>query len=156
METIHVPGFGPVDIRHAVLDFNGTIARDGRLIAGVRERIDELSGLIPFHIITADTFGSVKRELDGLDVILAVIADRNQDQCKADYVQHLGPEHVLCAGNGINDRLMLKQARIGVAVLGDEGLAADALLASDLVIKDILDLFGLLKSPNRLIAGLRT
>ena len=37
-----------------------------------------------------------------------------------------------------------------------EGMAVAAMTAADIVVRDILDLFGLLSVPNRLIAGLRT
>ncbi len=30
--TIDIPGFGKIDIKHVVFDYNGTIARDGELI----------------------------------------------------------------------------------------------------------------------------
>ncbi len=50
---------------------------------------------------------------------------------------------------------MLKEACIGIAVLGDEGLSSACLLASDLIVKDVLDLFELLAVPQRIIATLR-
>jgi soluble P-type ATPase len=59
-------------------------------------------------------------------------------------------------GNGANDQLMLQHAAIGIAVLQEEGLATAALSAADLVVKDILDVFALLKTPERIMATLRT
>jgi soluble P-type ATPase len=50
---------------------------------------------------------------------------------------------------------MLKQAAIGIAVLQEEGLAAGALAAADLVVKDILDVFALLDTRERIMATLR-
>lgn len=43
----------------------------------------------------------------------------------------------------------------GVAVLQEEGLATAALFAADLVVKDILDVFALLETPDRIMASLR-
>lgn len=153
---ITIPGFGGTCIAHAVFDYNGTIARDGRLINGVRQGITEFSNQLTFHVITADTFGFVKRELRDLPVVLTVIPKGEQDQKKLDYINALGPRETLAVGNGANDCLMLEKARIGIAVLGEEGLAVSSLTAADLAVKNILDVFGLLRVPERLIASLRT
>jgi len=59
-------------------------------------------------------------------------------------------------GNGANDRLMLKEAAIGIAVLQEEGLAVTSLLAADLLVKNVLDVFGFFRTPDRLRASLRT
>jgi soluble P-type ATPase len=58
-------------------------------------------------------------------------------------------------GNGANDEQMLKHAILGVAVLGTEGLATRTLIASDLLVSSVLDLFAYFERPNRLVASLR-
>jgi soluble P-type ATPase len=62
---------------------------------------------------------------------------------------------VVAVGNGRNDRLMLEAAALGIAVIGDEGLAADAMQACDIVVRHIADALALLEDPRRLIATLR-
>lgn len=156
MIHIDIPGFGTVDIRHVVLDYNGTIAQDGKLIPGLGGAMTALSQLVEFHVLTADTFGSVKKELEGTACRLNIISNTDQDIKKQDYVLSLGAENTLAAGNGANDARMLKAARIGIAVLLKEGTAFGAMQSADLIVRDIMDLFGLLKVPERLIAGLRT
>ena len=74
---------------------------------------------------------------------------------KADYVRTLGAEHVIAIGQGANDAAMLKTAAIGIAVLGDEGLAVEALVSADLVAASIYDALNLLEFPTRLVATLR-
>jgi soluble P-type ATPase len=59
-------------------------------------------------------------------------------------------------GNGRNDRLMLKAAALGIAVLQKEGAAASALAAADLVLPNITDALDALEHPLRLIASLRS
>ncbi len=61
----------------------------------------------------------------------------------------------MAVGNGVNDALMLKHARLGVAVLGEEGMALPALMSADVMIRHILDLFAFFENPKRLIATLR-
>ena len=50
---------------------------------------------------------------------------------------------------------MLKAAALGIAVIGHEGAAFEALAAADVVTHDIFDAIGLLLNPKRLIATLR-
>jgi soluble P-type ATPase len=50
---------------------------------------------------------------------------------------------------------MLKAAAIGIAVLGEEGLAVEAMSAADLVIDDPIRALALIENPKRLIATLR-
>ena len=155
MIQVTIPGDKEIKIAHVVFDYNGTIARDGKLLAGVKEGIAAFSEQLTFHVITADTFGSVAKELQGVKALLTVIPKENQAEAKCDYIETLGSEETLGVGNGANDCLMLKAAALGIAVLGDEGLAAASLASADIVLKDILDLFGFFKRPERLIATLR-
>jgi soluble P-type ATPase len=64
-------------------------------------------------------------------------------------------EHVVAFGNGKNDRRMLKAARIGIAVSEGEGCAVDALMASDIHVRSVLDGLNLLLNPKRCKATLR-
>jgi soluble P-type ATPase len=138
-----------------VFDYNGTIATDGILIPGVKEAIQALSGRAACHVITADTFGFVTDQMADIDCEIVIIPPGNQARCKQDFVAGLGAQNTLCAGNGANDELMLKDAALGIAVLQEEGLATAALFAADLVVKHILDVFALLDTPERLMATLR-
>lgn len=40
---------------NALLDFNGTLAHDGRLIDDVAERLRSLAVLLDLHVVTGDT-----------------------------------------------------------------------------------------------------
>jgi hypothetical protein len=68
-------------------------------------------------------------------------------------VQSLGTEWTVCIGNGRNDHLMLEAAALRIAVLQQEGTAAEALTA-DVMVPDILAALNLLLQPRRLIATL--
>ncbi|WDP89529.1 MAG: ATPase P [Desulfobacter sp.] len=150
-----IPGSGELAIRHMLFDYNGTLAVDGNPVPGIREKINAHSRDLDFHVITADTFGTVEQALQGVDCRVVTIPEADQDKAKADYLETLGPGATIACGNGANDELMLKKAALGVAVCLDEGMNTRALLASDLVIKDIMDLFGYLENPGRLVACLR-
>jgi soluble P-type ATPase len=150
-----VPGRLPLTLSHLVLDYNGTLATDGRLHLGVAERLVALSGRIDLHVITADTFGLAAVELGSLPVTLQVIGAGNQANDKLALVTSLGAGGVMAVGNGANDEHMLKAAALGICVLGAEGAATPTLLASDIVVRSAVDALDLLLHPGRLAATLR-
>jgi len=155
LETI-IPGHKTLLLSYLVLDYNGTIACDGRLINGVRERLEELSKSLSIHILTADTFGSVQKEMTGIPCEVVVIGKENQTQAKADYVRQLGLQKTVTVGNGRNDALMLKEAVLGIAVIQEEGATVETLMAADIVTRSILDALDLLLHALRLTATLRS
>jgi len=157
MLEIHIPGEArPINLSHLVLDYNGTVACDGRLISGVGGRLETLSTRLEIHILTADTFGSVREALAGVPCRLSIIPREEQAQAKLRYVEHLGLSGCVCVGNGRNDRLMLREAALGIAVIQAEGAAMTAVLAADVVTFGILDALDLLLHPLRLMATLRS
>jgi len=69
-------------------------------------------------------------------------------------VHELGAQNCVCIGNGRNDRLMLKEAVLGIALRQQEGVALAALaalLAADIITGSIIDAL----DPLRLIASMR-
>ncbi len=154
--NIDIPAFGNVQIRHVVFDYNGTIAVNGSLLEGVKDGIRRYSSALAFHVVTADTFGSVERMLDSVECRVQVIKAANQGQQKKKYVEALGASQVMSIGNGANDSEMLKVSRIGISVLQAEGMAVSALLNADLVVNNVLDVFEFFQCPERLIATLRS
>jgi soluble P-type ATPase len=156
MIEISVPGYRTFRFRHLVLDFNGTLALDGELLDGVRERLIELSASLELHVLTADTHGHAASRLEGVPCRVEVVPADNQSEAKRDYVTRLGPEAAVCVGNGRNDRLMLQEAALGIAVLQEEGAAVETMNAADVVVPDIQAAFSLLEHPLRLVATLRS
>ena len=155
MIELDVPGRGLIQLEHLVTDVNGTIAKDGRLLEKIARPLVGLKDRLQIHLITADTYG----RQDNIDLMLALKAVRlkgeNQAEQKAEYVRSLGADKVVAIGNGANDALMLKEAAIGIAVMGDEGLAVEALQSADIFIHSALDALYLLEFPTRLVATLR-
>jgi len=152
---INIPRGEKFEIKHIVSDYNGTIALDGKLVEGVAELINELSKDIKFHVITADSFGSVEKELGGINCEVFKIGPGDQDKAKAEYVKKLGSDNVVALGNGKNDFLMLGEAVLGIGILYHEGICTKTLLASKIVCSNPIDALEYFKNPKRLIATLR-
>jgi len=155
MIDIRIPGFKQVTVEHLVLDFNGTLACDGILAEGVRELLVRLSRDLQIHILTADTHGNAAAACEGLPCRLVVLPQGAQDVAKRDYVRNLGPARTVCVGNGRNDRLMVKEAAIGIAVIGEEGASAETAAAAHAVCRSPREALSLLADPRRLVATLR-
>ncbi len=156
MVQIDVPGGEVFRLEHLVADYNGTLAADGWLLAGVAERLRRLSFYLQLHVVTADTFGRVREQLQGVPCRLEVLAASGQAEAKRCYVQALGAAACVAMGNGRNDARMLEAAALGIAVIGEEGASAEALRGARVVCRDALSALDLLLSPLRLKATLRS
>jgi P-type E1-E2 ATPase len=156
MIAIDIPGQGSYEFVRLVLDVNGTIAEDGELIPGVKERLARLQRDVEIVMITADTHGqqlAIDRQLD----LEAIRTEEGKPEAwqKAEVVRRLGSDGTVAIGNGANDAQMLKVAALGIAVVGPEGASAAVLGTADVVTRSILDALDLLIIPRRLVATLR-
>lgn len=155
MLAIDVPGFGDLRLEHLVLDYNGTLAEDGKLVDGVALMLRALSAKVMIHVITADTFGRAAEELAGLPLQLVVIGTADQAEAKLEFVRALDANRVVAVGNGRNDRKMLEVVALGIAVVQREGAAQVTVSNADVICPGIVQALQLLQHPLRLTATLR-
>jgi soluble P-type ATPase len=152
---ITVPGRGSHTIEDLILDLNGTISVDGRLVRGVKEKLRELSRELEITIVTADTNRNAESLLADLPVRIHTIRENQESEQKLAVVLEKGKEKTVSIGNGCNDVSMLRESAIGICVVGKEGASPEALVASDVVVPSINDALDLLLKPHRLRATLR-
>lgn len=157
MITVDIPGFKKekLALKNLVLDFNGTLAVDGKLIDGLKDKLNVLSEKLQLHIITGNSYGTAEQELKGISCKLILLSAKGQQQEKEKYITALAADSV-SIGNGRNDLLMLRQSAIGIAVIQKEGVAAQTLATADLLCNTIFDAIDILNNPVRLIATLRS
>jgi soluble P-type ATPase len=155
MFTIDIPGWGNMDIENILLDLNGTLATDGKIPSEVKERINSLSHKAKIYIITADTQGTASEETSDMEVELLKVSEEDSTEVKFRVLEPLDPTRTVVIGNGNNDQRILKEAALGIAVLGDEGMSVSAMRNADLVVKNISDALDLFLKPKRLTATLR-
>jgi P-type E1-E2 ATPase len=155
MLEIAIPSRAALRLEYLVLDVNGTIALDGQLLPGIGERLDRLGELLAVWLVSADTQGTLASLADSLKVKARLLQPGDEAAQKAALVAELGADQVVAIGNGANDAAMLRQAALGIAVLGGEGLAAACWQAADVVVPDVGAALDLLLRPRRLIATLR-
>ena len=155
MIELRIPGRGALQIEHLVTDVNGTLAIDGQLISGLKQRIASLRDRVTVHLLTADTHGQQSLIDEHLDLKAIRIQPGDEAVQKAEYVRSLGSNAVVAIGQGANDSAMLKEAALGICVMSQEGAAVETLLAADLVVPDIFAALDLLEKPLRIVASLR-
>jgi soluble P-type ATPase len=156
MMNLTIPGFGELALSHAVFDYNGTLAVEGYLIEGLKQRLNILSECLHIHVVTGDSYGHAKNELKDINCKLTILSAENQGIAKRNYLRELNPIQAVAIGNGRNDIMMLKEAALAIAVIGKEGLASQCLLEADLIMPDIFSVFDTLHQARRLTATLRS
>lgn len=152
---IDIQGWGNVMIENIVIDLNGTIATDGRISTEVKEKIKTLSHKVKIYVLTADTQGMADKEISDMNVELIKIPGEDSKREKFEFLKTLNLEATVAIGNGSNDQLILKEAALGIAVLGDEGMSFSTMKNADIVVKNILNALDLFLKPKRLTATLR-
>jgi len=155
MFSVDIPGFGSLMLEHFVSDFSGTLSEDGTLLDGLREKLNELSGIMQIHIVTSDTFGKARDELKGVLCALHLLDGHDHTMQKELYIRQLGADSVVSLGNGNNDVRMLQASRIGIAVCLKEGCSLEAVKAARIIVRSPMDAIDLFLCPERLIATLR-
>lgn len=155
MMNLEIPGSGTLHIENLLLDYNGTLALDGSLLPGVEDLLNELSANFRIHIITADTFGNAASELKNVNCTFIKLGTSGQTEAKLKYLTDCGRDVTACIGNGKNDRLMLKESVLGIALIQGEGACTGTLLDSDIVCTDIFSALEFFRKPARLVATLR-
>ena len=152
---IEIPHYKKLVLKHLVLDYNGTLAKDGTFIKDTKHLLASLGEHYTLHVITSDTFGTVEAQLEGLSITVKILKSDDHTGEKSDYIQALGAKQCIAIGNGSNDMLMLENAKLGIALIGDEGCSTRTLKSSDVICTNICDALELILNSKRLIATLR-
>jgi len=155
MIRIEIPGGEEIKIKHIVFDVNGTLALDGTLLPEVSSLLMELRERTNIHLLTADTHGKHAKIDQQLGMTAPRVKAGKEAEQKAEFLINLGQDQSAAIGQGANDSLMLKEARIGICVLSEEGTALETLLQADLVTPNINTALSLFIHPTRLVASLR-
>lgn len=156
MVQVDIKGFGLLDLQYLLLDYNGTIAHDGDILPGVGDLITTLSSNLEIIILTADTYGTCTAKMREFSCTVHVINENDEIAAKCDFLHSLGAKNCAAIGNGRNDRCLLAESAVGVAVIQGEGAAVSALTSADLIAPDIHTALDLFLNPTRLVASLRS
>jgi|YNPNPStandDraft_1061719.scaffolds.fasta_scaffold35054_2 soluble P-type ATPase len=152
---LDIPGYGILEIHHIVLDLNGTLATDGVIPQTVTAKIAELSKYFRVVVTSSDTYGNLQELADHLGIEAYSLKSNDASDEKRDLISFIGAQHTIAIGNGYNDAKMLKEAAIGICVIGKEGANRKALENADIIVTSIEDALDCILKPKRIIANLR-
>lgn len=146
---MEIPNYGRIEFRAVLFDLNGTLGESGKVEEEVKHLLERLADKYTVVVLSADTFGTLE-EFRGLPVRIERVSSGAE---KAEIAK--GYEPYIAVGNGNNDVAMLEGAELAFCVIGPEGATTDALLASDVVVRDVKDAMAMLLDERKLIATLR-
>jgi P-type E1-E2 ATPase len=155
MIEFQVPGMGKVEIKNVVFDLNGTLSMNGTISQDVEKKIRQLSQRVNVFILSSDTRGNLKELAEKLGVNYRRVSSPPENVAKEKFVEELGSENTIAVGNGKNDELMLKKAKLGIAVIGEEGACSSAILNADIIVINPLHALELIMDPQKIVATLR-
>lgn len=84
---LDIQNVGIIDIKNIVLDFNGTIAKDGKVYEEIKDKIINLSKNFNIYVLTSDTHGNAAKELTNLPVKLHILKTSNHTNEKEAFVK---------------------------------------------------------------------
>ena len=155
MIRLDVPGRGTCEFENIVLDLNGTLSVDGKIHPKARDKINLLATRTTIYVVTADTRGRAAQILRKLKAETVLLSGHNTSHEKAEFIRAIGPDRTIGIGNGYNDHLMVKEAALGLCIIGKEGASAETVKNADVILPDVLDALDFLLSPLRSKATLR-
>jgi soluble P-type ATPase len=142
-----------LELSTVIFDLNGTLTVHGELLDGVAERLRRLRAQMQVLLVSSDTYGT----LDAVAEHLGVPARRARDAAdKAAVLAEVGAASCVGVGNGNNDLLLLRDAALGIVVVGQEGAAPALFAVADIVCSSAVDALDLLLDPQRIGATLRS
>lgn len=150
--TISYPDGKTQTFESLFIDYNGTLAKEGCLLHGVKQKLRLLSPYVNIFVLTADTFGTVKKELGDLPIKIMTVSNGTE---KAEFLKKHGRGNAIAIGNGNNDVAMFKESQLSIGIIGPEGFAPKLMEESTIIVHSIINALELLLVPKCITATLR-
>jgi soluble P-type ATPase len=146
-------GVGEITLDTIILDLNGTLAVDGKLVEGVITRIEKLKELgFKLWLFTGDQRGTAAMQARELGIELMFAKNTSE---KAECAKKCNFETTVAIGNARIDIGTFENARIKIATLQKEGIHAGIIPHIDIIIPSINDALDLLINPDSFNATMR-
>ena len=152
---IEIPGYKTMDLKYLILDYNGTIAKDGIIPESVKERLKKLSRIYEIYVLTADTHGTARKMCEGLPLKIQTFPGNAAAEEKRKIIEQLGGKQCIAVGNGRNDLPMCRIAELSVGIIEAEGAYGRLIANVDICTRSIEEALDVLAMPKRMVATLR-
>lgn len=148
-----IPGIGTLEITTLVLDLNGTLSVHGKIVPGVKERLDQLKNLgINVILFSGDHRGNGQEMSDELGIVFKKAGSQEE---KEKLFLELDTEKTAAIGNARIDNGKFKHAKLSIATLQAEGIHTGILKYVDIIVPNINDALDLFIDSSSLEATMR-
>jgi P-type E1-E2 ATPase len=129
-----------------LLDLNGTLSVNGKIVKGSKERIKKLKKMgFQLVMLSGDSRGNAKKIAKELG-IECIITKSSKEKKKA--IKQFNRKECIAIGNARIDIGMLKHAKISMLTLQIEGIHTGAIKYADIIVPSILDAFDIFIKPH--------
>ena len=149
MISIQRPGQPPIDIEYLLIDYEGTLASDGRVHPKAKDKINLLSKRVKIYILAKSERERVEETLRRVKADLFYVTEGEASKQKLDLLLNLGAPRTVVIGNGVDDLPIMEEAGLGLCVIGREGASSEIIGKADIVFINILDALDFLLKPLR-------
>jgi soluble P-type ATPase len=146
-------GVGEIELNNIILDLNGTLAVNGKLVGGVKKRINKLRELgYKVYLFTGDQRGTATVQAQELGI--EVQRASNTEEKRA-LTKQLNGEQTVSIGNARIDIGTFEPVKLRIGTLQSEGIHTEILKYIDILVPSINDALDLLIDPNIFNATMR-
>ncbi len=149
MILIERPGQEPLEIDHLLIDFEGTLAMDRRVHPKAKDKINLLSKRLKIYIFVKEEKERAEEVLKKVKAEIIFLNKGEASKQKLELIQSLGSFRTAVIGNGIDDLSIIKEAALGMVILGKEGTSGALIQIANLVFTDVIDALDFLLKPLR-------
>ncbi len=156
MILLQRPGRTPLEIEFILLNLEGTLATDRRIHPKAKDKLNLLSKRTKIYILAKGEQEAIREILKKIKAEVVYFKEGEASERKLEFVRRLGGTRTAAIGSGFDDGLMMKEAGLGICVIGKEGASAETMGKANVVVTDILDALDFLLKPLRHQAALGT
>ncbi len=149
MIILQKPGGPHLEIESLLIDYEGTLAIDGRVHPKAKDKINLLSKRINIYILAKGEKEKVEERLKNVKAEVLFLQEGETTRQKLELLKKVGPERALAIGNGLDDGPLLEEAGFSICVIGQEGASGKALQKADLIVTDIIHGLDFILKPLR-------
>ena len=141
----HPVGVGEIELENIILDLNGTLTIDGKLVEGVKEQILKLKELgYKIYLFSGDVRGNAAQLAQELDIEVHRAANSQEKEV---LTKKLDVNKTVAIGNARIDIGTFIPCKLRIATLQSEGIHASIINYVDIIVPSINDALNLLIDP---------
>ena len=149
MITLQSSSQAKLEIEHLIIDYEGTLAMDGRVHPKAKDKINLLAKRLNIYILVKGEQEKAEEVLKRVKAKIIFLKEPEPSAQKLEFLLNLGAPKTGVIGNGEDDVPMSKEAGFSMAIIGKEGGSGELIQSADLTFLTIVDALDFLLKPLR-------